>query len=557
MALSLYIAGVDRTEWLKAGSCTVSRPLGGRASCSAVLEDRGRGYTPTLNAEFIIYDGATKRFAGKIRSIVTRCHPDGAHLKKQYTLRVLDYASIFDRRRTSYYSYFASPPWTMQDIVLDLIERHADLEGVTAPGLPTGPSFLEPITANYNSLTEMFNKISAATASYGDQFLWNIDFDKVLSYSQFASNPAPFSLTDTSNNFLDFEIETTLDNYRNVQHVRTEHEIDAVFTQSFTGNGSRTTFHTHHAIRATPTVTVNGVSKTIGEQGVDETGKDFYWRRDEDGVFNQDHATLTGSQVLAVTYLPTPRNIATADDQAQMDLYGQFEAVDEQRNITDFDEAGVRAEGGIEQFGTVPTKIRFKTRAAGLEPGQRITINLTRHGINDEYLIEDLGFQWIPARSSFLFYTVRCTSLDKASPAKTSWMEKLVEMARIGSPPETILGVGRPRSRTLLLKDTAIGTDIADHVTVYADGVGRRIVGVLRLAITSDLTVRVKKNGTTLITLTIPDTTPIDTPVESTAFTDTPQAFADGEVLTWDVLASDGQVDAAGVAAFTLEWTAS
>lgn len=106
--------------------------------------------------------------------------------------------------------------------------------------------------------------------------------------------------------------------------------------------------------------------------------------------------------------------------------------------------------------------------------------------------------------------------------------------------------------RTLVLKDTAIGDDIADHVTAYLAGTGVRIVGVLRLAISSDLTVRVNKNGAPFIVATIPAATAVDDPVEETGFTD--PAVADGDIFSWDVLASDGSADLAGVATFTLEW---
>lgn len=556
MALQLYINGVDLTSWLMTGSCTISRPLGGRATCALNLDDRQRGVAITLNMPVIVLDGATKYFAGVIRSIVTTAVPDGVHLNKRFAIRALDYHSIFDRRRTSYYTYSASPAWTLQDIALDLIERHADLEGVTAPGLPTGPTFLEPITVNYNSLTEAMNTLSNASTAYGEPFLWWVDFEKVLHFSQFTSNPAPFSLTDTSNNFFDIEMEDTLDNYRNVQHVRTEHQIDATFVQSFTGNGSRTTFHTHHAIRDTPTVTVNAVSKTIGEQGVNETGKDFYWRRDEDGVFNQDHAVLSGAQTLAVTYVPTPRNIATVDNPAGMALYGPFEAVDEQRNIPTFPEAMARAEGVLNQADEPPRKMRFKVRDPALEPGHRITINLTRFSVNAEFLVEDINYRWVHAKTDFLELSVRATSLERAAPAKTAWLERLVELSRIGSPITAILGVGRPRIRTVDLHNLAVGNDIAPRVTVFATGTARRFTGVLRTAISADLTVRVKRNGTAIITMTIPLATAVGVVVESTSFVSTPEPLADGDVISWDITASDGSANPNGVATCTLEWTA-
>ena len=107
--------------------------------------------------------------------------------------------------------------------------------------------------------------------------------------------------------------------------------------------------------------------------------------------------------------------------------------------------------------------------------------------------------------------------------------------------------------RTLLVKDSTPGADIADHVTVYHDGTAQRFVGVLRLAITSDLEVTVNVNGSALITITIPSATAVDTPVESTTFAGDVNLH-DGDVLSWDILSSDSQVDAAGVASFTLEW---
>src|SRR4051812_47485601 len=71
-----------------------------------------------------------------------------------------------------------------------------------------------------------------------------------------------------------------------------------------------------------------------------------------------------------------------------------------------------------------------------------------------------------------------------------------------------------PFQRTLLLKDTTVGNDIADHVTVWGtDGKIRRVTGVLRKVITSDLTVRVKIDGVTLGSFTIPLATAVDTPV--------------------------------------------
>ncbi len=109
--------------------------------------------------------------------------------------------------------------------------------------------------------------------------------------------------------------------------------------------------------------------------------------------------------------------------------------------------------------------------------------------------------------------------------------------------------------RTLLIKDTTVGTDIADRVTIYRDGTARKVEGVLRKAISADLAIAIRLNGQVLIAATIPLATAVGTVLIFTQFAARPQNLADGDVLSWDILASDGSDDAAGIASFTLLWS--
>jgi hypothetical protein len=115
-----------------------------------------------------------------------------------------------------------------------------------------------------------------------------------------------------------------------------------------------------------------------------------------------------------------------------------------------------------------------------------------------------------------------------------------------------------PYQRTLLIKNAAVGDNIADVVPVYVRGGAVRVIGVLRTAITEDLVVRIrykKPDDATiyeLITLTIPAATAINTPVTSTTFVK--RALADKVCLIWDITASDNSTDAGGVASVTLQW---
>ena len=125
------------------------------------------------------------------------------------------------------------------------------------------------------------------------------------------------------------------------------------------------------------------------------------------------------------------------------------------------------------------------------------------------------------------------------------FFEKIAELANLA-------GGGGPYVRTLLLKDTTVKNDVADHVPIWQAGAMVRVIGVLRKVIVSDLKIRVNLDGTNLVTLTIPAATAIDTPVVAEA--PSGQDVADLAILSWDVLASDGASDAAGIASLTVEW---
>jgi hypothetical protein len=116
-------------------------------------------------------------------------------------------------------------------------------------------------------------------------------------------------------------------------------------------------------------------------------------------------------------------------------------------------------------------------------------------------------------------------------------------------------------TRTLLLKNTIVGQDIADRTTVYENGYAVKITGVLRKPITVDLRVVLRLNTIPIIELRIPASTPVNTVIESSAFNvvnlPPPHVFTEGDLFTWDVEESDASKDINGVASFTIEWAST
>ena len=112
----------------------------------------------------------------------------------------------------------------------------------------------------------------------------------------------------------------------------------------------------------------------------------------------------------------------------------------------------------------------------------------------------------------------------------------------------------------LSLKDLTVGNDIAPHAIVYHAGATTRGLAVLRKIITADLTVRILQNTVEIVTITIPATTAINTVLEFAVATGSPAVcavFADKDVLSADILESDGQTDKNGIATITIEWSST
>ncbi len=105
-----------------------------------------------------------------------------------------------------------------------------------------------------------------------------------------------------------------------------------------------------------------------------------------------------------------------------------------------------------------------------------------------------------------------------------------------------------------LIKISTVGNNIADKIPCQASGVGVRIIGMLRVVIASDLTVRVNHDGSELFTFTIPSATAVGVPVISSTFANDPQPFVDTKYFEFDITASSGEIAAAGVASITCQW---
>lgn len=462
MAIKLYIAGADRTDYLKLNTGRVSGDINRRWTFSGQLEEQRRGYRPARGAVLKLSDGESPEtvwFEGHIRRIVERHHPGTTAL--QYDIEAGDYNWIC-ARRTVTAEYQGQ---TLYAIVSHINTNFLSGEGITLAGVANpGPTINEKLTFRYESAASVFNRLSTITG-----YLWAVGFDRDLAFDQFASTPAPISLTDTSENWRNLEVEVSDEDYRNRQHERTEVTVASTagsFSSAYptedpiTALAGQTSFPTAGQVMEMRRITVDDVDKTfIGVDPTESTpasGYDFYYFIGGIGFFALDWGPAAGGEIVRYDYYGdwSPYAAANtainggdasagvrvitvndADEQtaraAAEGGSGIWEAVEEQRNISSADTLRAIGEGRLRQYGAEARRLRFETDEAGLLPGQRIDIDIDLHSIDAEYLIERVDFDWVAARTDFLRTRCTCTSLEPFGKS-IGFIEKLVETARIG-----------------------------------------------------------------------------------------------------------------------------
>lgn len=456
---SLLIAGVDRTEWLKANTGKFRRQFNQRSTFSCVLEDLGRGYRPVVGSSVFVLYGSTRLFGGFIVSVkevrypTSGPNPDNVH----FTIEAVDHNLIGDKRLVYYDTLLGVVeygPGYAGDIMKLIAANALDGESVDVSLVETGPLIETPITFFFETVTAAFNKISQLSG-----YRWRIDEYKRLIFSEFTIVNAPFSITTTAGGWRNLSVERDTRNYRNRQFVRTETNIAGTKTETFTGDGTTRDFFIGFVdpVSANPTrffsslpaITLDGVAIDVGELGPDDPANfDVMYDAPVSpgsmggvGVhFVTPQAAPGVGVIISVTYEYVLGNVVSDEDAAEIlsraaveGGSGIWENMDEQRNVSNLLTLEQIAAGNLSFYGFIPHRVAYETDAQGLDVGQVQTITLPFHDVSANLLIESIDTDWV-AGSDFQFrHNVSCSNLGPMIGSGRV-LEKLAEVARIGVP---------------------------------------------------------------------------------------------------------------------------
>lgn len=383
--LKLFINGVDQAAHLAVGSLSITDNLGQRSTCEFKLIDDSNTYDPATGSVVIVVLNGVREFKGtidnKTRSI------DADDQVRRLAIRCVDRKQVTDRFFVA--KTYETADQTADDLVRDILQSYLAADGIVEGVIETGPLIVKAVY-NYVKVSDALNELAERTG-----YIWDIDAEDRLNFRQRSSYLAPFNFSDASRPYRAMKHVETRSYYRNRQYLIGGQALTDSRTERFAGDGERKTFTMAFPIGKAPTsITVNGTPKTVGVRAVD-SGKDFYWSSGSNELSQDDGATaLVSSDDLLVTYQGFINIVGVAE---RTDLFaeranaeggtGIYEAIDKDNSVDDVDLAQEKISGLLRRYAQIMPEVSYETDLPGLRTCMIQTINVTKEGVNDEYLL--------------------------------------------------------------------------------------------------------------------------------------------------------------------------
>jgi hypothetical protein len=398
--ITVTLGGVDHTSDIDQGNFRVQQILGTQRDTATMYYKKygSKSYTPSVLDTVLVQDGSTHIFGGRIATI----EQDSFNPKDGiiYKLTCVDYGIDLD-------SELVSQQYTNQTIAAII----ADFAANFSSGFTTANVMCTFVVTNI-----VFNQvpISQAIKKLADlvQYDWYVDADKDIHFFPKYTELSPFNLTDTSGNYVNDSLQTTMDGTQlaNQVKVRGGTYQGATFSDTITVKGSVTKSWVlpYKFDVTTLTIAINGVSKSVGIYGQDTFAtKDVLYRDADQSI--QVNSALNDGDTIAFSGTPLIPVLAIASDSPSITSYGVREKLIEDSSITDLNVARQRAVAELTAYKDPLQGGKFDTYTAGLRTGQTININSARRGVNTDYIIRTVTFA--PRAPSSFVYTVELITI--------------------------------------------------------------------------------------------------------------------------------------------------
>jgi len=280
-----------------------------------------------------------------------------------------------------------------------------------------GDRKISDFRANYKKASELIEAITKR--------LWifrYVDYNRDIHIFKTNTTQAPYSITDTSENYDKLIITPDISMLRNRVFVRGgEAATTVLYNQERVADGEQTSFQLDYKPK-TLQVFVDTwswyVEKTVGVENLAVPWSvDFVFNFNEKVVRNESHATLSSGDKIKLTYYPYQWIRVRVQDNASISsmkslLWGDgiFDGpVIEDTSILTFEDARRRWQAEVNAYSNPIISVKFETDVSWLHAWQIIRVTDTDRWIDDDFLIQKIQRRIISGGAESI-YTVECWS---------------------------------------------------------------------------------------------------------------------------------------------------
>lgn len=338
-------------------------------------------YRPLLNDEVTLFDGATKIFGG----IVVETVDETNALLRYFTVSCKDHTHTLDRKLVSKTYEGMSANAIIADILSTFVT------GFTGANV-SAPTVVNKIVFNYVPVSAALQKLAETLGDHD----WYVDYDKDIHFFIEGAVSAPFSLTDTSNNFVWDSLRYTVNIHQLRNHIiirggdvigdtSTNVEVADGQKQWFFVGYKLTNFTAYKALAATPTTFV---ALAVGNDGTDdETLFDALYNPNKGLLRFRNNNKPAQNDRVKVTGEPIYPLLAEKSDVVSIGLYGEYQYLITDASIKSRASASQRTAAELKKWGAKINDATFTTYTSGLRTGQQISINSVKRAITQTFRV--------------------------------------------------------------------------------------------------------------------------------------------------------------------------
>lgn len=453
--LVLKINGTDRSSLVEWGSVQKTETL---TKAPATLNFRIKNYPskttrPALNDVVTLFNGATQIYGG----YVVKTHEEIAGALKYFGVSCSDYTMDLDRELvTESYTGF-----TVNAIIADIASKY--LTGFTTANVNC-PTVIDMVQFNYVTVSQCLKTLLTFLGNYD----WYVDYAKDIHFFQNTVIASPFQLDDTSGNFQWPSLIYESDSSQVRNTIIIEGGLIPLSTTrnyQFSGDGTKTSFVLGDTLSGTPTLTVGGVGKTVGIDGVDaDASFQWMWSAANNSVRSTAGNTAgAGTNNVVVTGYPLYPLVAIFENNASVVTFGVHQFLIQDKTILSQTAADQRAQAEILKYANPTYNGSFITNKDGLAVGQTLTIASTIRSISSSFKITQM-VTTVYEPLATLQYAATFVSADAIG------INDVLNRLLILDPSA---GSGIPTNSVIeVIKQISEGMSVSDAISFLADSTG-------------------------------------------------------------------------------------